>query len=135
MLDDALHFKQLEMLERAVDLVETKRVTRHMYAKIEEAKETIERLKGISQMMHKVLSLDQRTISEIRGYSNPSPEIHAVMKATLLLLGHFEEETRVCEILQWFGKSLNFLKTFDVIRKWSPIYAVLARFFYAKIYF
>lgn len=95
MLDDAIHFKQLEMLERAVDLVETKRATRHMYAKVMEAKDTIERLKSISKMMHKVLSLDQRTIAEIRGYSNPSPEIHAVMKATLLLLGHYEEETRV----------------------------------------
>lgn len=94
-LDDAIHFKQLEMLERAVDLVETKRATRHMYAKVMEAKDTIERLKSISKMMHKVLSLDQRTIAEIRGYSNPSPEIHAVMKATLLLLGHYEEETRV----------------------------------------
>lgn len=83
------------MLERAVDLVETKRATRHMYAKVMEAKDTIERLKSISKMMHKVLSLDQRTIAEIRGYSNPSPEIHAVMKATLLLLGHYEEETRV----------------------------------------
>lgn len=93
-LDDAIHFKQLEMLERAVDLVETKRATRHMYAKVMEAKDTIERLKSISKMMHKVLSLDQRTIAEIRGYSNPSPEIHAVMKATLLLLGHYEEETR-----------------------------------------
>ncbi|XP_062572358.1 uncharacterized protein LOC134234325 [Saccostrea cucullata] len=93
-LDDAIHFKQLEMLERAVDLVETKRVGRHMYMKLEEAKENIERLKNISKMMHKVLALDQRTIAEIRCYSNPSPEIHAVMKATLLLLGHFEEETR-----------------------------------------
>ncbi|XP_061198056.1 uncharacterized protein LOC133206139 isoform X2 [Saccostrea echinata] len=93
-LDDAIHFKQLEMLERAVDLVETKRVGRHMYMKLEEAKENIDRLKNISKMMHKVLALDQRTIAEIRCYSNPSPEIHAVMKATLLLLGHFEEETR-----------------------------------------
>lgn len=66
-----------------------------MYAKVMEAKYTIERLKSISKMMHKVLSLDQSTIAEIRGYSNPSPEIHAVMKATLLLLGHYEEETRV----------------------------------------
>ncbi|GFR65725.1 kyphoscoliosis peptidase [Elysia marginata] len=37
--------------------------------------------------------MSQKTITEIRGYSCPPPAVHMVMMATLLLLGHFEEET------------------------------------------
>jgi hypothetical protein len=53
----------------------------------------LERLRNITKLMHAVLSLDQKTIAEIRGYQNPPPAVHRVMMATLLLLGHWEEET------------------------------------------
>jgi hypothetical protein len=45
--------------------------------------------------MHDVLALDNRVFAEIRSYPNPIPEIHDVMKAVLLILGNFEEETKV----------------------------------------
>lgn len=41
------------------------------------------------------MTLNQRTIAEIKSYNNPIAEIHTCMRATLLLLGHPEEETKV----------------------------------------
>ena len=49
----------------------------------------------ISHPVCQVMTLNQRTISEIRSYAHPIAEIHTVMRATLLLLGNPEEETKV----------------------------------------
>ena len=43
-----------------------------------------------------VMTLNQRTIAEIKSYNNPIAEVHTCMRATLLLLGHPEDETKVC---------------------------------------
>ena len=53
------------------------------------------RLKKLQKLLHAVLNLDQSTIAEIRGYNSPPAGIHEVMKATLLVLGFWEEETHV----------------------------------------
>ena len=53
------------------------------------------RLKKLQKLLHAVLDLDQSTIAEIRGYSSPPIIVHTVMRATLLLLGHWKEETAV----------------------------------------
>ena len=42
-----------------------------------------------------VMTLNQRTIAEIRSYTKPVKEIHIVMQATLVLLGNPSEETKV----------------------------------------
>ena len=54
------------------------------------------RLKKVSELMHSVLALDQRLIAEIRSFQVPPNEVHDIMKATFLLLGNYDEETRVC---------------------------------------
>lgn len=41
------------------------------------------------------MTLNQRTIAEIRSYTKPVQEIHTVMQATLVLLGNTVEETKV----------------------------------------
>ena len=41
------------------------------------------------------MTLNQRTIAEIRSYTKPVQEIHTVMQATLVLLGNTQEETKV----------------------------------------
>ena len=43
------------------------------------------------------MTLNQRTIAEIKSYQHPIPEIHTVMRATLMLLGNSEEETKVSD--------------------------------------
>lgn len=41
------------------------------------------------------MTLNQRTIAEIKSYSHPIAEVHTCMRATLLLLGNPEDETKV----------------------------------------
>ena len=91
----AIEQKKLDLLERAVDIVETKNYERHMPKETDTARDLIARLRNIQRLMHDVLALDNRVFAEIRSYPSPIPEIHDVMKAALLLLGNFEEETKV----------------------------------------
>ena len=41
------------------------------------------------------MTLNQRTIAEIKSYSSPKPQVFTVMRGTLILLGNTEEETKV----------------------------------------
>ncbi|KAL5013539.1 hypothetical protein ScPMuIL_007809 [Solemya velum] len=45
------------------------------------------------------MEMDNKTIAEIR-YLNPPTDVHKVMMATYLVLGHDEEETRVWKNVQ-----------------------------------
>ncbi|CAG2252752.1 LRP4 [Mytilus edulis] len=96
----AIEQKKLDLLERAVDIVETKNYERHMPKETETARDLIARLRNIQRLMHDVLALDNRVFAEIRSYPSPIPEIHDVMKAALLLLGNFEEETKYWDNVQ-----------------------------------
>ncbi|XP_052081913.1 uncharacterized protein LOC127719716 isoform X2 [Mytilus californianus] len=96
----AIEQKKLDLLEKAVDIVETKNYERHMPKETETARDLIARLRNIQRLMHDVLALDNRVFAEIRSYPSPIPEIHDVMKAALLLLGNFEEETKYWDNVQ-----------------------------------
>ncbi|WAR15075.1 HIL-like protein [Mya arenaria] len=87
-LSSAIDSQNLEDLERAVDLVESKGYATKLHNELREAKDLIARLKRLQKLIH------ERTISEIRSYAHPIAEIHTVMRATLLLLGNPEEETK-----------------------------------------
>ncbi|XP_033763426.1 kyphoscoliosis peptidase-like [Pecten maximus] len=93
-LEKAIEEKKLEPLETAVDLVETKKYERYMPQEMRRARDLIARLRKLQQLLHAVMALEQPTIAEIRSFSNPLPEIHNVMKATLLLLGNYDDETK-----------------------------------------
>ncbi|KAK3581411.1 hypothetical protein CHS0354_016272 [Potamilus streckersoni] len=99
-LINATEKKTLELLERAVDAVATRGFESYFPEELKIARELIARLKKIQKLMHEVMKLDQTTIAEIRSYGNPVREIHVVMQATLLLLGHFEEETKIWKNIQ-----------------------------------
>ncbi|KAL3861287.1 hypothetical protein ACJMK2_007329 [Sinanodonta woodiana] len=92
--------KTLELLERAVDAVLTRGYESYITEELKIAQDMIKRLKRIQQLMHEVMNLNQTTIAEIRSYGNPVKEIHVVMQATLLLLGHYEEETKIWKNIQ-----------------------------------
>ncbi|KAL4221274.1 hypothetical protein ACF0H5_019537 [Mactra antiquata] len=92
-LRQAVESQNLEELERAVDLVESKGYGPKLGPELREAKDLIARLKRLQKLIHEVMTLNQRTIAEIRSYSHPTTEIHTVMRATLLLLGNSEKET------------------------------------------
>ncbi|XP_052211940.1 lim and transglutaminase domain protein ltd-1-like [Dreissena polymorpha] len=93
-LHQAIESQNLEELERAVDLVESKGYGGKLPGELREAKDLIARLKRLQKLIHEVMTLNQRTISEIRSYAHPIAEIHIVMRATLLLLGDPEESTK-----------------------------------------
>ena len=66
------------------------------------------RLKKLQKLLHAVLNLDQSTIAEIRGYNNPPKGVHQVMRATLLVLGYWEEDTSVSMTVSLAPRLLNF---------------------------
>ena len=54
-----------------------------------------EHLQGIEKIRHAILNLDQRTIAEIKSYSQPPEPVHHVMAAVYVLLGEPEENLKV----------------------------------------
>lgn len=93
-LRTAIESQDLELLERSVDLVESKGYANKLGPELREARDLIARLKRLQKLIHEVMTLNQRTISEIRSYAHPIHEVHVVMRATLMLLGNAEDETK-----------------------------------------
>ena len=57
-------------------------------------------LRRLEQRKKAVLELSQRVIAELKSYSNPPPQVHQVMRATFLLLGNSEKETKSWQATQ-----------------------------------
>lgn len=92
-LNEATELKDMDALKSALQLTKNKNVENRLTEEVVRAKAMLDRLRNIAKLMHAVLGLDQKTIAEIRGYQHPPPAVHHVMMASLLLLGHWEEET------------------------------------------
>ena len=60
-----------------------------------EAAYLIAKLKRLEKSKKDILELNQRTIAEIRSYSQPLPDVREVMVATYLILGYKEKELKV----------------------------------------
>lgn len=54
-----------------------------------------DQLARIEKLRHSVLSMDQKTVSEIRTYGNPPGGVHESLMATFLLLGHAKKDVKV----------------------------------------
>ncbi|KAK3582815.1 hypothetical protein CHS0354_035754 [Potamilus streckersoni] len=93
-IHNALGNKRLDQLELAVGVAIKSGYTAELGVEIAEARQAMDRIKRLQDLMQRVLELNQKTIAEIRSYSNPPEEVYKVMKATLLLLGNYEEETK-----------------------------------------
>ncbi|XP_053379057.1 uncharacterized protein LOC123526583 isoform X3 [Mercenaria mercenaria] len=96
----AIRDKDAKKLKAALKKVKAADIGDKMEKEVSIAKNLVERLKKLQRLLHAVLDLDQSTIAEIRGYSNPPPIVHTVMMSTLLLLGHWEDETKVWKNVQ-----------------------------------
>ncbi|KAL4221367.1 hypothetical protein ACF0H5_019626 [Mactra antiquata] len=103
----AIREKDARKLRIALKKVKTVGVaTLQLERECEIAVNLLERLKKLQKLLHAVLDLDQSTIMEIRGYSKPPPIVHTVMETTLLLLGHWKDETAKWKSIQTLlGKS------------------------------
>lgn len=87
-------------METAVQLVEAKGYEKYMPEDTATARELIHRLRYIQLLTHNVLALDQKTVAEIKSYQVPVPAISDILRAVLLLLGNYEDETQVCGLIQ-----------------------------------
>jgi len=54
-----------------------------------------DQLQRIEKLRHAVLSMDQKTVSEIRTYQNPPDGVHQSLMATFIMLGHSKKEVKV----------------------------------------
>ena len=57
-------------------------------------------LRRLEQRKKAILGLSQCVIAELKSYSSPPPQVHQVMRATLLLLGNPEQETKSWQATQ-----------------------------------
>uniref|UniRef100_H2Z7K6 Dynein heavy chain coiled coil stalk domain-containing protein n=1 Tax=Ciona savignyi TaxID=51511 RepID=H2Z7K6_CIOSA len=64
------------------------------------AEKLLLRLRHLERLRSEVLELKQSTIAELRSYKQPIPVIHNVMKATYMLLGVPENETKKWSSIQ-----------------------------------
>ncbi|XP_076086199.1 uncharacterized protein LOC143056904 isoform X2 [Mytilus galloprovincialis] len=92
-LNEATEVRDMSLIKEAISKAKRGSYDKRLPTEMALAKAMLERLRNITKLMHAVLSLDQKTIAEIKGYQNPPPAVHRVMMATLLILGHWEEET------------------------------------------
>ena len=72
-----------------------------MYHELIAARNVVERKKRLAELKHDVLTLDRRTMSEMRSYNRPPKVLHEVLQAALLLLGEDEETTAVGDVLDY----------------------------------
>ncbi|XP_046362001.2 uncharacterized protein LOC124139065 isoform X2 [Haliotis rufescens] len=107
-LMEAIAARELQRLIAITTMIRDKNYQSAMMDEMKKAKSLIERLQHIRKLLHAVLELDQNTVAEIKGYAAPPPAVSKVLSATLLILGHFVEETKewikVQNILSRTGK-------------------------------
>ncbi|KAL3862548.1 hypothetical protein ACJMK2_008508 [Sinanodonta woodiana] len=91
---NAMESKKIDQLEAAVRDAIANDYAAELGVEIAKAKEAIDRLKRLQKLRQGVLELNQKTIAEIRSYIHPPEEVFKVIRATLLLLGNNEDETK-----------------------------------------
>lgn len=82
-------------LERAVDLCQTKGYDESLRKEMTIARDLVVRFRLLHVEKHDALAIENPTLQEIKNMSRPIFEVHEVIKALLLVLGNFEEYTRV----------------------------------------
>lgn len=88
--------RKLEALDKAIKRAEKSGLEKRLGLTLTMARRILGQLKRIESLRHEIMSLDQRTIAEIRSYSQPPAAVLHVMTATFILLGEPERTVRVC---------------------------------------
>jgi hypothetical protein len=86
----------LPKLEAALAAVDKYGLEKRLQLQYKAAQRLAEQLRRIEKLRHDILNLDQKTIAEIKSYSNPPEAVHNVMAATMVLLGETEQAVKVC---------------------------------------
>ncbi|XP_013404637.1 uncharacterized protein LOC106169650 isoform X2 [Lingula anatina] len=102
----AMSVREVDVLERAIEAGEAANYNKSLNLELAYAKRVLEHLRHIEKLRHDILNLDQKTIAEIRSYSNPPDAVHQVMAASYLLLGLTEDQVKEWRSVQAFmGKT------------------------------
>ncbi|XP_071110332.1 uncharacterized protein [Haliotis cracherodii] len=119
-LTEAIAARNSKRLIAITEVVRDKNYEFAMKDEMWKARNLIERLQHIRKLWHAVLELDHNTVAEVKGYAAPPPAVSKVLSATLLILGHYVEETKewikVQNILSRTGKAslLQRVGRFDI---------------------
>ncbi|XP_066286952.1 uncharacterized protein [Branchiostoma lanceolatum] len=95
---DAISERNIPELERAI--AGTSAYEEVLQSDLHEARTLLDSLKTLERLRHDVMNMDERTVSEIKRYKNPPPEVQTVMKATLRLLGDSKKQTKNWRLIQ-----------------------------------
>jgi len=98
-LTDAMRSRKLPALEKAIGAAEMAGMEKRLGVQLAMARRILEQLRRIEKLRNAIMSLDQRTIAEIKSYSSPPVAVNHVMTATFLLLGESERRMQVRELL------------------------------------
>ncbi|UJR23022.1 hypothetical protein I4U23_026048 [Adineta vaga] len=112
----AIEERTIPALEEAIQLVKDHDYIQPLKYECERALELLNRLMKIEHMKFspvpwrriRVLRLNQSTIAELHSYTKPPDEVLTVMRATFLLLGHYDREIQdwpqIQSLLGRFGR-------------------------------
>ncbi|XP_035682599.1 uncharacterized protein LOC118420003 [Branchiostoma floridae] len=89
---DAINERKIPELEQTIAVASVYEEV--LQSDLQEARTLLESLRTLERLRHDVMSMDERTLSEIKRYKNPPPEVQTVMKATLRLLGDSKKQTK-----------------------------------------
>lgn len=99
-LEDAMVKRDLALIEGAVEKIKKKKIENEHMVQILAAEKLMDKLRRLEKAKKDILELNQRTIAEIRSYSQPIPAIREVMTATYMILGYKEKELKVRFLLE-----------------------------------
>jgi len=90
--------RHLAQLEKAVAEADKKNLQKRLGLQLTMAKQMLEQLRRLDKLRHEILNLDQKTIAEIKSYSQPPEQVNKVMLSVFVLLGDAESTLKVCTL-------------------------------------
>lgn len=99
-LQNASQKRELDGLDKALARAKAANFENQLDLQIVVAQRLRDQLARIEKLRHSVLNMDQKTIAEIRTYSNPPDGVHQSLMGAFLLLGHTMKEVKVWKTCQ-----------------------------------
>lgn len=93
-LTQACQRRDLETLKKAIARAKEVNYEHQLDLQLALANRLKDQLERIEKLRHSVLSLDTKTIAEIKSYKSPPDGVHQSMMATFILLGNTPKEVR-----------------------------------------
>ncbi|XP_063401444.1 uncharacterized protein LOC134685570 isoform X1 [Mytilus trossulus] len=99
-LQNAAQRREVDAIDKALARAKAANFDNQLDLQIVVAQRLRDQLARIEKLRHSVLNMDQKTIAEIRTYSNPPEGVHQSLMGAFLLLGHPLKEVKVWRTCQ-----------------------------------